>query len=159
MSLIVASQMFGDLDQSSIFALGAAGTMRPTSYTDFWIESLFLSGHLCRRGTVPSVAKVSALYDVSRNHMVKVAEPVGKTGLSAIPSVARMVGSAWRAPESVNIGQVIRAFGRQSGRASTGSPGLPYRPVCLLKSALKEAMNAFFRGDGWLYAAGSAGKP
>ena len=45
--------------------------MRLTSYTDFGLRALLYLATL-PQGELSSVAKVSALYDVSRNHMVKV---------------------------------------------------------------------------------------
>jgi len=78
--------------------------MRLTSYTDFGLRALLYLATL-PEGELSSVAKVSALYDVSRNHMVKVVNQLVKLGYlqsqrgkNGSPSVARMAGSAWPVP-------------------------------------------------------------
>ena len=53
--------------------------MRLTSYTDFGLRALLYLATL-PEGELSSVAKVSALYDVSRNHMVKVMNQLVKLG-------------------------------------------------------------------------------
>ena len=53
--------------------------MRLTSYTDFGLRALLYLATL-PQGELSSVAKVSALYDVSRNHMVKVVNQLVKLG-------------------------------------------------------------------------------
>jgi Rrf2 family nitric oxide-sensitive transcriptional repressor len=100
--------------------------MRLTSYTDFGLRALLYLATL-PEGELSSVAKVSALYGVSRNHMVKVVNQLVKAC----------------DPATINIGQVIRALEGNLDGIDCGSPACHIVSVCLLKSALKEAMDAF----------------
>lgn len=75
--------------------------MRLTSYTDFGLRALLYLATL-PEGELSSVAKVSALYDVSRNHMVKVVNQLVKLAICS-HNAARMVASAWRAPPKRSI--------------------------------------------------------
>lgn len=68
-----------DLDQSSILRARRYRHYETNELYRFWIESPALSGHPAG-GELSSVAKVSALYDVSRNHMVKVVNQLVKLG-------------------------------------------------------------------------------
>ncbi|WP_139736595.1 Rrf2 family transcriptional regulator [Aeromonas caviae] len=116
--------------------------MRLTSYTDFGLRALLYLATL-PEGELSSVAKVSALYDVSRNHMVKVVNQLVKLGY--LQSQRGKNGGIRMAcsPESVNIGQVIRALEGNLDGIDCNSPLCHIVSVCLLKGALKEAMNAF----------------
>lgn len=116
--------------------------MRLTSYTDFGLRALLYLATL-PRGELSSVAKVSALYDVSRNHMVKVINQLVKLGY--LGSQRGKNGGIWLAvaPEDVNVGAVIRELEGNLTGIDCGSPICHIVSVCLLKGALKEAMNAF----------------
>ncbi|ORP18088.1 transcriptional regulator, partial [Vibrio cholerae] len=57
-----------------------------------------------------SVAKVSALYDVSRNHMVKVVNQLVKLGYLQSQRGKNGGIRMARSPDEINIGQVIRAL-------------------------------------------------
>jgi len=110
--------------------------MRLTSYTDFGLRALLYLATL-PEGELSSVAKVSALYDVSRNHMVKVVNQLVKLGY--LQSQRGKNGGIRMAcaPETVNIGQVIRALEGNLDGIDCGSPACHIVSVCLLK------MNAF----------------
>ena len=116
--------------------------MRLTSYTDFGLRALLYLATL-PEGELSSVAKVSALYDVSRNHMVKVVNKLVKLGY--LQSQRGKNGGIRMAcaPETGNSGQVIRALEGNLDGIDCNAPGCHIVSVCLLKSALKEAMNAF----------------
>jgi len=116
--------------------------MRLTSYTDFGLRALLYLATL-PEGELSSVAKVSALYDVSRNHMVKVVNQLVKLGY--LQSQRGKHGGIRMAcaPAAINIGKVIRALEGNLDGIDCGSPACQIVPVCLLKRALKEAMEAF----------------
>ncbi|MBO0503240.1 Rrf2 family transcriptional regulator [Aeromonas veronii] len=116
--------------------------MRLTSYTDFGLRALLYLATL-PEGELSSVAKVSALYGVSRNHMVKVVNQLVKLGY--LQSQRGKNGGIRMAcdPATINIGQVIRALEGNLDGIDCGSPACHIVSVCLLKSALKEAMDAF----------------
>ena len=102
--------------------------MRLTSYTDFGLRALPYLATL-PQGELSSVAKVSALYDVSRNHMVKVVNQLVKLGY--LQSQRGKNGGIRMAcaPETVNIGQVIRALEGNLDGIDCNSP------VCHIGSA------------------------
>lgn len=116
--------------------------MRLTSYTDFGLRALLYLATL-PEGELSSVAKVSALYGVSRNHMVKVVNQLVKLGY--LQSQRGKNGGIRMTcdPATINIGQVIRALEGNLDGIDCGSPACHIVSVCLLKSALKEAMDAF----------------
>ena len=116
--------------------------MRLTSYTDFGLRALLYLATL-PEGELSSVAKVSALYGVSRNHMVKVVNQLVKLGY--LQSQRGKNGGIRMAcdPATINIGQVIRALEGNLDGIDCGSPVCHIVSVCLLKSALREAMDAF----------------
>ena len=116
--------------------------MRLTSYTDFGLRALLYLAILSQ-WFLSSVAKVSALYDVSRNHMVKVVNQLVKLGYLHSQRGKNSRIQMACAPETVNIGQVIRALEGNLDGIDCNSPVCHIVSVCLLKSALKEAMNAF----------------
>lgn len=76
--------------------------MRLTSYTDFGLRALLYLATL-PEGELSSVAKVSALYGVSRNHMVKVVNQLVKLGYLQSQR-GRMAVFAWLAipPPSIS---------------------------------------------------------
>jgi len=116
--------------------------MRLTSYTDFGLRALLYLATL-PEGELSSVAKVSALYGVSRNHMVKVVNQLVKLGY--LQSQRGKNGGIRMAcsPATINIGQVIRALEGNLDGIDCGSPACQIVSACLLKRALKEAMDAF----------------
>ena len=116
--------------------------MRLTSYTDFGLRALLYLATL-PEGELSSVAKVSALYGVSRNHMVKVVNQLVKLGY--LQSQRGKNGGIRMAcdPATINIGQVIRALEGNLDGIDCGSPVCHIVSACLLKSALREAMDAF----------------
>ncbi|ENY73824.1 Rrf2 family protein [Aeromonas diversa CDC 2478-85] len=118
--------------------------MRLTSYTDFGLRALLYLAIL-PEGELSSVGKVSALYDVSRNHMVKVINQLVKLGY--LGSQRGKNGGIWLAvkPAEVNVGAVIRELEGNLDGIDCGSPVCHIVSVCLLKGALKEAMSAFLR--------------
>lgn len=116
--------------------------MRLTSYTDFGLRALLYLATL-PQGELSSVAKVSALYGVSRNHMVKVVNQLVK--LSYLQSQRGKNGGIRIncEPADINIGQVIRALEGNLDGIDCSSPACHIASACLLKKALKKAMEAF----------------
>jgi Rrf2 family nitric oxide-sensitive transcriptional repressor len=115
--------------------------MRLTSYTDFGLRALLYLATL-PEGELSSVAKVSALYDVSRNHMVKVVNQLVKLGYLQSQR-GKNGGIRMARPRRDQYRASDPGIGRQSDGIDCSSPVCHIVSVCLLKSALKEAMNAF----------------
>ncbi|MGY3869395.1 Rrf2 family transcriptional regulator [Aeromonas crassostreae] len=116
--------------------------MRLTSYTDFGLRALIYLATL-PEGELSSVAKVSALYGVSRNHMVKVVNQLVKLGYLQSQRGKHGGIRLACAPDAINIGQVIRELEGNLDGIDCHSPACHIISVCLLKGALKDAMNAF----------------
>ncbi|MGL5290307.1 MAG: Rrf2 family transcriptional regulator [Vibrionaceae bacterium] len=116
--------------------------MRLTSYTDFGLRALLYLATL-PQGELSSVAKVSALYGVSRNHMVKVINQLVKLGYLQAQRGKNGGIRMTRDPASINIGQVIRALENNLDGIDCSSPACHIVSACLLKNALKKAIEAF----------------
>ncbi|MCC4265683.1 nitric oxide-sensing transcriptional repressor NsrR [Oceanimonas baumannii] len=118
--------------------------MKLTTYTDFGLRALMYLATLPER-ELTSVARVSALYDVSRNHMVKVINQLAREGyIHALRGKNGGIRLA-REPKDINIGKVIRLLENNLKGIDCGSPACHLVPACRLKNALAEAMEAFLQ--------------
>lgn len=118
--------------------------MKLTTYTDFGLRAMMYLATL-PKGELTSVAHVSNLYDVSRNHMVKVVNQLAREGyIHAVRGKNGGIRLA-RPPEEINVGQVIRALEHNLRGIDCGSPACHLVPVCRLRDALGLAMEAFLR--------------
>lgn len=118
--------------------------MKLTTYTDFGLRALMYLATL-PDGELTSVAKVSALYDVSRNHMVKVINQLAREGY--IYALRGKNGGIRLAREArdINVGRVIRLLESNLNGIDCGRPTCHLVPACRLKNALAEAMEAFLQ--------------
>ncbi|GAM56658.1 nitrite-sensitive transcriptional repressor nsrR [Vibrio ishigakensis] len=66
--------------------------MQITSFTDYAIRTLIYLAAL-KEGELTNITQVSEVFDISRNHMVKIVNKLGQKALSR-PSAARMAVSA-----------------------------------------------------------------
>ncbi|MGL5948010.1 MAG: Rrf2 family transcriptional regulator [Aeromonas sp.] len=126
--------------------------MRLTSYTDFGLRALLYLATL-PAGELSSVAKVSALYNVSRNHMVKAVNQLVKMEL--IHAQRGKYGGIRlkRVASEINIGAVIRALESNLNGIDCHNPACCLVPACQLQAALAQAMAAFLRVmDGYSLA-------
>lgn len=117
--------------------------MRLTLHTDYALRMLmYLAIH---RGRPCRVTDVAAEYGISRNHLLKVALKLGRLGYLATAR-GRTGGIALaRAPEEINLGQVLRHMEdgfdltecmRRGGRCAI-------TPACRLKGVVGRALDAF----------------
>lgn len=119
--------------------------MRLTTFTDYSLRVLiYLAVDPARRATV---AEVAAAFSVSAHHLTKVVHFLGQQGwlanvrgkgggmLLGVPAEGIVVGDVVRATE----GQALPAecFGEAPGPCSIA-------PVCQLRGALQEAVDAFY---------------
>lgn len=116
--------------------------MKLTTYTDFGLRTLMYLATL-PEGELSSVGRVSSLYDVSRNHLVKVVNQLAREGY--IQALRGKNGGIrlGMAPADINVGAVIRSLENNLNGIDCGSPACYLVKVCRLKDALKEAMEAF----------------
>ncbi len=119
--------------------------MRLTTFTDYSLRTLIYVA------TAPegraTVAEVAQAFDISENHLTKVVHTLGKAGFLA-NTRGRGGGLRLAVPsESINIGQVVRTTEASNTPAECfewkGST-CPLVPVCRLKSAFRQAVNAFY---------------
>ncbi|RCU50817.1 MULTISPECIES: Rrf2 family transcriptional regulator [Corallincola] len=116
--------------------------MRLTTYTDFGLRTLIYLA-LLPADKQTSIAKVSAHYQVSRNHMVKVIHKLATLGYV---SSTRGKGGGIKlglAAEEVCIGDVVRALESALDGIDCQSPACCLTPACRLKFALTRAVDAF----------------
>lgn len=120
--------------------------MRLTIYTDYALRMLvYLS---VNREGLSSVGDIAASYGISKNHLLKVAQE-----LSAKKFIETVRGNGGgvrlaRAPHLISVGDVVRATESDMFVVSCFDPagtGCRIESACVLQSALKDAMDAFFR--------------
>lgn len=114
-------------------------------YTDFSLRILIYLGSK-EPGTLSTVQEISSAYNISKNHLMKVAFELGKAGF--IQTVRGRNGGIQLAeqPENINIGVVVRkmeddfhlveCFDREHNRC-------PIAPVCGLRGVLGQALQAY----------------
>lgn len=126
--------------------------MKLTTYTDFGLRTLMYLATL-PEGELSSVAHVSGVYGISRNHLVKVVNQLAREGY--VRAVRGKNGGIClaRAQADINVGQVIRALESNLNGIDCGSPACYLVRVCRLKDALQQAMEAFLQVmDGYTLA-------
>jgi Rrf2 family nitric oxide-sensitive transcriptional repressor len=119
--------------------------MRLTAFTDYALRTLIYLGlHPERLSTIDDIC---AAYDVPRNHLTKVVHLLGSSGWV---QTVRGKGGGMRLavpPDQIPLGQVVRltesdfemveCFNGATNRCVLS-------PACRLKSALKQATDAWF---------------
>jgi len=119
--------------------------MKLSLYTDYGLRTLmFLAAHEGRH----SIAEIAAAYDISRNHLTKVAQQLVNEGYLesvrgrggglqlAIPASELNLGSVVRNME--DLGGFVECFNRKTNRCVV-------TPVCGLRHALRGAADAFMQ--------------
>ncbi|MEQ8267974.1 MAG: Rrf2 family transcriptional regulator [Parvibaculum sp.] len=118
--------------------------MRLTLHTDYALR--LLTCLALKPDDISTIAEVAERYDISRNHLTKVAHELGRAGF--VETLRGRGGGLRlaRAPEKIAIGDVIRAmeedfclvecFAAETNRCRIG-------PACRLKHLLREALDAW----------------
>lgn len=118
--------------------------MRLSTYTDFGLRTLMYLATL-PEGQLSSAAEVSSIYNISLNHLVKVAGQLKKLGyLEAIRGKNGGICLALPA-EDINIGLVIRQLENHLDGVDCASTDCQLVPVCRLIKALALAMEDFLK--------------
>lgn len=118
--------------------------MRITRYTDYSLRVLMYLAH--KGETLSTIAEIAASYDISRNHLMKVVQELNSKGY-LIATRGKNGGLRLKGkPEDINVGALVReteqdldlveCFGSNNQCVIT--------PVCQLRRALAEALDAFF---------------
>jgi Rrf2 family nitric oxide-sensitive transcriptional repressor len=118
--------------------------MRLTHHADYALRLLLYLG--LKPGEVVTVGEVSDAYGISRNHLVKVAQALGRLGYVEILRGKAGGLRLARAPESVNVGQVVRQTEPSFDLVECFHPPTNTCPIisaCALKRILHEAQAGF----------------
>ncbi len=117
--------------------------MKITNYSDYSLRVLMYLG--VSGDSLATIAEIAEKHDISRNHMVKIVHHLGQLGYVktvrgksggiclGMPAEKIVVGKVVRQTES-NL-ELVECFGAEN--TCIHSPG------CVLKKALKEALQAF----------------
>ena len=120
--------------------------MQLKKYTDYALRVLIFVG-MKHEGELASIKEISETYNISHNHVSKVVHELSKEQL--IETVQGRYGGIRLAKrvEEINVGEVVRkieqdfvlleCFDREQNHCIIS-------PVCKLKHALHEALEAFF---------------
>ncbi len=117
--------------------------MELSRFTDYSLRTLIYAGiHSDRIITVPEVAQA---YGLSQNHLVKIANKLGKSGFL---EVVRGRNGGFRlgmSPEKINLGEIVRTCENLAIVECLAADGgsCPINGACKLKGIVKEARDAF----------------
>jgi len=119
--------------------------MRLTTFTDYSLRVLmYLAAEPHRRATIGEIATA---FDISENHLMKVAHSLGKAGL--LISMRGKGGGLELAAAagSINLGQVIRMTegpARPAECFDQAANTCCITPACKLRAVLDDAVHAFY---------------
>ncbi|MBE8718831.1 Rrf2 family transcriptional regulator [Cellvibrio polysaccharolyticus] len=118
--------------------------MQITRYTDYAMRlMMYLATHDPRRVTI---AEVAECYDISRNHLMKVAQLLSNEGY--ITGVRGKNGGLHLAQPAatLNVGELVRLTEQHTTLVDcfTGGAGCLLTPACHLKKIFAEALESFF---------------
>lgn len=123
-------------------------SMRLTHFTDYTLRVLiFLGLHDSEEG-LATIGDIALAYGISENHLMKIVHHLGKQGYV---ETLRGKGGGMRlarAPDKINIGEVVRGSEVDLALVECFQPGktaCPITSVCELRNVLCDAMGAFFR--------------
>lgn len=115
--------------------------MQLTRYTDYSLRVLmYLAIHPDRLATI---SEISEAYGISRNHLVKVVHELGSRGYVRTQRGKAGGLTLGRAPDQINIGDVVRHMEKTLEVVNCTAPACPIRSACDLTSVLFEARDAF----------------
>ena len=121
--------------------------MRLTIFTDYTLRVLIYLGAHQREGRLATIGDIAAAYGISDNHLMKIVSHLARQGYV---ETTRGKGGGMRlarAPESINIGDVVRGAEEDLVLVECfrrGNPECPIAPACALQGILGRALSAFF---------------
>jgi Rrf2 family transcriptional regulator, nitric oxide-sensitive transcriptional repressor len=128
--------------------------MQLTRYTDYSLRVLIYLA--VRPEKLATIEEIAGAYGISRSHLMKV---VHQLGLAGYLETVRGRGGGLRLarlPEKIRIGEVVRHTEETMALVECFDPKTNHcriEPVCGLRAALKDALDAFLRVlDGYTLA-------
>ncbi|ACR67655.2 HTH-type transcriptional repressor NsrR [Edwardsiella ictaluri] len=115
--------------------------MQLTSFTDFGLRALVYMAAL-PEGQMTSITQVTAVYGVSRNHMVKIINQLSRAGF--VTAVRGKHGGIrlGRPASEIRIGDVVREL-EPLTLVNCSQAFCHITPACRLKQVLRRATDAF----------------
>ena len=132
--------------------------MQLTRFTDFGLRMLmYLSKH--DRTTPITIAEIAGQFDVPHNHLIKVANRLGKLGLVKALR-GRNGGLVLAVPaDSIRLGDALRGLEGDTPLVNCDEPPCALGGNCLLSGALRSGLSAFYeRMNEYTLADVSAGR-
>lgn len=113
--------------------------MRLTRYTDYSLRVLMYAG--ARGDRVSTIAEIARAYGISRDHLMKVVQELGRAGY--LRNVRGRFGGILlaRPAHEIVVGEVVRRTEADFELVECGSCVIA--PACGLTGALREALDAF----------------
>ncbi|KPV39413.1 hypothetical protein AN478_09550 [Thiohalorhabdus denitrificans] len=125
--------------------------MRLTRHTDYALRVLMYLG--ARDNRLATITEVAEVYKISRNHLVKVVNVLGREGYL---QTVRGKGGGIRLgmpPEQIVVGSVVRTMEEHLDIIDCVGTECPIIAPCRLRTALGEARDAFMAVlDGYTLA-------
>ena len=120
--------------------------MRLTIFTDYTLRVLIYLGAHRRESRLATIGDIASAYGISENHLMKIVHHLARQGY--VETVRGKGGGMRlaRAPEGINIGDVVRGAEKDLALAACcqrRKVDCPIAPVCALRGVLERAMNAF----------------
>jgi len=127
--------------------------VRLTIYTDYLLRLLMYLA--IKDDDLATIAEVAESYDISKNHLMKVAHQLGVAGY--IETVRGRSGGLWlaKSPKNINLGEVVRRTEPDMALVPCFKPIDAFcaiQPSCVLRGALQRAQTAFIKvlDEYWL---------
>ncbi|MGG1686285.1 Rrf2 family transcriptional regulator [Pseudalkalibacillus sp. NRS-1564] len=120
--------------------------MRLTNYTDYSLRMLIYLGSM-KEDKLASIQEIASAYQISKNHLMKVAHELGKNGY--IETIRGRNGGLRLAhlPEDINVGKVVRSTEEDFNLVECfdkENNSCVISPACRLKHVLHDALSAYF---------------
>ena len=120
--------------------------MRLTIFTDYTLRVLIYLGARGAEARLATIGDIAAAYGISENHLMKIVNHLARHGY--IQTIRGKGGGMRlaRAPEDINIGEVVRGTEKDRAVVACREPGAEcaIAPVCALSTLLQRALGAFF---------------
>jgi Rrf2 family nitric oxide-sensitive transcriptional repressor len=126
--------------------------LRLTTYTDYGLRTLT---YLAVHPDGSTVREIADVYGISRNHLVKVVHRLVQEGFVRAARGRSGGIRLGRPAEEIVVGQVVRRMEDDMRLVECFGDGgtCAIQPACVLKGALREALEAFLRVlDGYTLA-------